>query len=678
MDKRGLRTRFILIFCFLAVFTGICVARLFSLQIVHGDEYRERAENRLVRAYPVKAPRGEMLDRYGRPMVTNSMGYYVHIQNIGSDDNALNRTINRLIKMFEENNLEYFDDFPITHAPYEFNFENAENKEEALKAWKEENELEDYGSAEEVMNYLFEKYKISEEYTPVDARNIVAVRYTMKTKNFSVMNPYSFAENIDINMVQKIKERSFELEGVSVEIEPVREYVNGSMAAHILGRTGIIYKEEYDELKNHGYGMNDIIGKDGLEKVLEKYLKGNDGYKRVEQTKSGSVSQTLSEKPPETENFAVLTIDSELQRITEESLLRSIGMAREGNGKDCFSGAAVAVEISSGEVLAMASLPGYNPTEYSKNYNALFNDPHTPLLNRALGGAYTPGSTFKPLTSIAALEEGIITPKTEIEDLGVYKYYAPSYQPTCLIWKNTGETHGSINVSQAIGVSCNYFFYEVGRQLTIDKISHYAKAFGLGQKTGIELAEADGIVASAEFKESRGEKWYPGDTLQAAIGQSDNMYTPAQLASYVSTILNKGTRYSLHLVKDVRSYKTGEIVYENVPSVISDYEIKDETVQAVKDGMRRVTEDGTAKAVFEEFPIAVGGKTGTAEVTGGSDTVLFVGFAPYDNPQIAVAVVLEHGATSSYAARVARDMFEYYLGLSEVNDNISKMNTLLM
>lgn len=678
LDKRGLRARFVFIFCFLAVFTVICVARLFSLQIVHGDEYRERAENRLVRAYPVKAPRGEMLDRFGRPMVTNSMGYYVHIQNIGSDDNTLNRTINRLIKMFEENNLEYFDDFPITHAPYKFDFEDAENQDEALKVWKEENKLEDYNTAEEIMNYYFEEYNISEEYTPVDARNIVAVRYTMKTKNFSVMNPYSFAENIDINMVQKIKERSFELEGVSVEIEPVREYVNGSMAAHILGRTGIIYKEEYDELKNQGYGMNDIIGKDGLEKVLEKYLKGTDGYKRVEQTKSGSVSQTLNEKPAETENFAVLTIDSELQRITEQSLANSIEKAREGNGKDCFSGAAVAVEISSGEVLAMASLPGYSPMEYSKNYNALFNDPHTPLLNRALGGAYTPGSTFKPLTSIAALEEGLITPNTRIEDLGVYKYYAPSYQPTCLIWKNTGKTHGSINVSEAIGVSCNYFFYEVGRQLTIDKISHYAKAFGLGQKTGIELAEADGIVASAEFKESRGEKWYPGDTLQAAIGQSDNMYTPAQLASYVSTIINKGTRYSLHLVKDIRSYKTGEIVYENVPSVISNYEIKDETVEAVKDGMRRVTEDGTAKAVFEDFPIAVGGKTGTAEVTGGSDTVLFVGFAPYDKPQIAVAVVLEHGATSSYAAQVARDMFEYYLGLSEVNDTVNRMNTLLM
>ncbi len=677
MDKKGLRARFIFIFCFLAVFTAFCVARLFSLQIVHGDEYKEKAENRLVRAYPIKAPRGEMLDRYGRPMVTNSMGYYVQIQNISRDNNVLNETIYNLIKIFEADSTEYVDEFPITGIPYKFDFENSKNRDDAIKKWKKENDLKGLETAEDVMEYYFEKYDIDEEYTAQDARNIAAVRYTMETKNFSVMNPYTFGNDITMETVQKIKERSYELGGVSVEIEPVREYVNGTMAAHILGRTDIIYKEEYDELKDQGYGMNDIIGKDGLEKVLEKYLKGTDGYKRVEQTKAGSVSQTLSIKPAETENFAILTIDSELQGVAEKSLAENIEATRNERGFDCFSGAAVAVEIDTGEVLAMASLPGYHPTEYTKKYNELFNNPQNPLLNRALGGAYTPGSTFKPLTSIAALEEGIITPNTKIEDLGVYKYYAPSYQPTCLIWKNTGETHGLINVSEAIGVSCNYFFYDVGRRLTIDKISHYAKGFGLGQTTGIELAESEGIVASKEFRESRNMEWYPGDTLQAAIGQSDNMFTPAQLASYVSTIINKGNRYALHLVKDIRNYKTGEIVYKNEPYLISKFEISDSTVEAVKDGMRRVTEDGTAKAVFEDFPIAVGGKTGTAEVSNGSDTVLFVGFAPYDNPKIAVAVVLEHGATSRYAAQVARDMFEQYLGLYDVVDEIEPVNTLL-
>ena len=287
MDKKGLRARFIFILCFLAVFTIVFVARLFSLQIVHGDEYKEKAENRLVRAYPIKAPRGEMLDRFGRPMVTNKMGYYIQIQNVNSSNKELNATILHLIEICENGGIEYIDEFPVTALPYKFDFANFEKPEEALKEWKKENKLEKLDSADAVMDFYIEKFDVSEEYSKEDIRNIVAVRYTMTAKNFSVMNPYTFASDIGIDIVQKIKEKSFELGGVNVEIEPVREYVNGSMAAHILGRTGIIYKEEYDELKDKGYGMNDIIGKDGLEKVLESYLKGKDGYKRVEQTKSG-------------------------------------------------------------------------------------------------------------------------------------------------------------------------------------------------------------------------------------------------------------------------------------------------------------------------------------------------------------------------------------------------------
>lgn len=668
--------RFIFIYIFLAIFAVICIVRLFDLQIVNGDEYREQAENRLVRACTIKAPRGEIVDRYGVPIVTNSMGYYVLLQSVDRNGSALNEKISALIDICNEDQVEYFDDFPISYAPYKFTF-SGDNSRKELAEWKNKNNLNKYNSAEEVINYYFNKYDISEDYDNNKARDIAAVRYTMETKNFSVMNPYTFTNNISMETVQKIKECEFDLKGVSVEIEPVREYPYGSMAAHILGRTDIIYREEYMELRNQGYGMNDIIGKDGLEKVLEKYLKGKDGYKRVEQTRSGAVSQTLGVKEAETTNYAVLTLDVGLQQIAEEALAESIAATRGEKGYDCYSGAAVAVDISSGDVLAMASLPSYEPTEYTKSYNKLLKDPHKPLFNRALDGAYTPGSTFKPLVAIAALEEGLISPTDTIEDKGVYRYYAPSYQPTCLIWKSTGKTHGSINVSQAIGVSCNYFFFDVGRRLTIDTLDKYAHLFGLGEKTGIELSESKGIVAGPEYRETLNMEWYPGDTLQAAIGQSDNMFTPAQLASYVSTILNKGNRYALHLVKEVRSYKTGEIVYKNEPKVLSQTEISDSTVAAVKDGMRRVTEDGTAKAVFEDFPVSVGGKTGTAEVSRGSDTVLFVGFAPYDNPQIAVAVVLEHGATSSYAAKVARAMFEYYLGLSDVVDEVYPVNQLL-
>lgn len=676
LDNRGIKGRFIFIYVCLAAFAVICVARLFNLQIVNGDEYKEKAENRLVRASTIKAPRGEIMDRYGVPLATNKMGYYISIQNVFDGNKALNMTLSRLVDICNEDKIEYFDDFPITAAPYEFVTED-ENGIADIEKWKKDNDFKKHENAEDVMNYYFEKYDIPEHFDSKKAREVVAVRYTMETKNFSIMNPYTFANDISMETVQKIKEHEFELTGVSVEIEPVRDYPYGQMAAHILGRTDIIYQEEYLQLREQGYGMNDIIGKDGLEKVLEKYLKGKDGYKRVEQTKSGSASQTFGVKEAETSNFAVLTLDAGLQSVTEKALADSIVAARGEKGYDCYSGAAVAVEISTGDVLAIASLPSYHPDEYTKMYNKLLKDPHKPLFNRALDGAYTPGSTYKPLTAIAALEEGIITPEQKIDDKGVYKYYAPSYQPTCLIWKNTGKTHGLINVSEAIGVSCNYFFYDLGRRLTIENIENYAHKFGLGETTGIELSESKGIVAGPEYRKKLDMEWYPGDTLQAAIGQSDNMFTPAQLASYISTVINRGKRYALRLVKEVRSYKTGEIVYKNEPKVISQTEISDSTLQAVKDGMRRVTEDGTAKAVFEDFPIAVGGKTGTAEVSRGSDTVLFVGFAPYENPQIAVAVVLEHGAVSRYAAQTARAMFEYYLGLTQVADEIRPMNSLL-
>ncbi len=675
MDKKFFNGRINFIYICLAVFLLTCVFRLFNLQIVNGDEYQEMAENRLVRACTIKAPRGEIMDRYGVPLVTNKMGYYILVQNVEKTDSALNNTISALIDICRADNIEYFDEFPISKKPYKYTFEDDSNK--VISEWKAEKKLKKYDTPEEIIEHYIEEFDISEHFDDDKKRDIIAVRYTMQNKNFSTMNPYTFANNISMETVQKIKEYEFDLSGVSVEIEPVRDYPFDNLAAHILGRTDIIYREEYLKLREEGYGMNDVIGKDGLEKVLEKYLKGKDGYKRVDQTSSGIISQNMKVKDAVTENFAILTLDSGLQKMTEEALAKSITDARGDKGPDCYSGAAVAVEIATGDVLAMASLPNYKPDRYTKDYNKLAKDPHKPLFNRALDGAYTPGSTFKPLTAIAALEEGIITPTQIIEDKGVYTYYAPSYQPTCLIWKNTGDTHGPINVSEAIGVSCNYFFYDVGRQLTISKLEKYAHSFGLGETTGIELSESSGIVAGPEYRDKLDMEWYPGDTLQAAIGQSDNMFTPAQLASYVSTILNKGNRFALRLIKEVRSYETGEIVYKSEPKVISQTEIKDSTLAAVKDGMRRVTEDGTAKVVFEDFPIAVGGKTGTAEVGRGSDTVLFVGFAPYDNPQIAVAVVLEHGATSRYAAQVAKSMFEYYLGISEVNDQVTPLNTIL-
>ncbi len=675
MENKSLRHRYVILGVFIAAFVLLCVVRLFSLQIINGAAYRESIINQTERSYPIKASRGEILDAYGRPMVTNRMGYYIRIQDMSADDTKLNETIAILLDIMKQNNAEFIDEFPI-NADNSFEFESIENQDKKIKEWKKENDFPEKYSGKKIINELSKKYGVSEEYDKETKRNIIAVRFGMEKKNFGVATPYTFATDISMEALQQVSERGYEMTGVSVEVEPMRQYVNGSMAVHILGRTGIIYAEEYEVLKDKGYGMNDIIGKDGIEKELESYLKGTDGSMMVKQNKKGSVEQVLSEVPPKTHNYAVLTIDSKLQAVVEQSLADNIAAARADKGPDAFSGAAIAIDVKTGGVLAIASFPAYDPVTYTENYNELLKDKTNPLFNRALNGAYTPGSTFKPLTAIAALEEGVVTPTSTINCEGVYKYYAPSYQPTCLIWKS-GKTHEHINVSEAIGVSCNYYFYEAGRRVGIEKIGEYARAFGLGEKTGIELSEATGIVAGPQYREKLDMQWYPGDTLQAAIGQSDNMFTPAQLASYIATILNKGTRYSLHIIKEVREYDTDRVVYLAKPKILSEIKIKDSTFEAVKDGMRRVTDDGTASAVFEDFPIEVGGKTGTAEVSQGSDNVLFVGFAPYDNPQIAVAVVIEHGASSRYAAKVGRDMFASYLGLNEVTDSIILPNRLL-
>lgn len=672
MENNNVRHRYIILGIFLFTFLIVFAVVLFNLQIVNGQKNYEKIINQTERSFPIKASRGEILDTYGRPLVTNRIGYYIRVQAVGADDSRLNETISILLEIVKNSDTKFVDELPISGTPPEFSFDKESNE----KDWKKENNFPQDYSAEKILNELSKKYKVSEQYSSEMKRDIISVRYGMEKKQFGITNPYTFATDISMEIVHQVSERDFEMTGVSVEIEPMRYYVNGNMAVHILGRTGIIYAEEYEKLKNAGYGMNDIIGKDGIEKILEKYLKGKDGSVMVQQNKKGSVEKVFDETSPKTDNYAVLTIDSKLQEATEKALMENITAARNNKGPDAYSGAAIAVDIKTGGVLAIASYPSYDPETYTEKYNDLLKDETKPLFNRALSGAYTPGSTFKPLVAVAALEEGIVTPTSTITCEGVYKYYAPSYQPTCLIWKS-GGTHGPLTVSEAIGVSCNCFFYEAGRRLGIANIEKYAKAFGLGESTGIELYEELGIVASPEYREKLGMQWYPGDVLQAAIGQSDNMFTPAQLVSYISTLLNKGTRKQLHIIKEIRAYETDNIIYKAETKVLSELKIKDSTYDAVKDGMRRVTADGTASSVFENFPVEVGGKTGTAEVSQGSDNVLFVGFAPYDEPQIAVAVVIEHGASSRYAANIGKEMFASYLGLNEISDGITLANKIL-
>ena len=691
--------RFYIIIATVVLLAAACAVRLVDLQIVKGSEYAEINNERLVRAYSVAAPRGEILDNKGKPLVENRTGYSIRVQKIGLNDDELNRILYSAAKLAAEYGAETESSFPIVKdengksLTFDFTIEenggtrpvegvkypkttekpdektsdaketedktnagdSEEKKAEKLEAWKKDNKLTDFSSAEEILGFYEKKYAVSSEYDSDTALAITAIRYAMDKANFSEKNSYKLCRDVDMAVVQQIKEQYSDFPGIDVVIEPFRSFTKGTLAAHILGRTGRIYAEEYAEMKNDGYGINDMIGKDGLEKVLEKYLKGKDGYKSVEMSRGGGVTRILQDKEPKSGNYAKLTLDRDLQEATENALKEKISQA-VGTG----SGAAIAVNPKTGGVLAMASYPTYDLSTFNEDYDKLIKSKSKPLINRVLNGTYSPGSTFKPLTSVAALESGTITPDTYITDLGKYTYY-PSYQPTCLVYSSSGATHGTINVSQAIGVSCNYFFYDVGRRMGIETLDQYASNFGLGQTTGIELPESTGILASPSNRESAGGVWYPGDVLQAAIGQSDNLFTPAQLASYICTLLNKGKRYSLHLVDEVVDYDTNEVVLKKEPEVLSDNPISDSTYNAVTDGMRRVVTSGTASAAFASSKYKAAGKTGTAEVPDGADNVLFVGFAPYDDPEIVVAVIIEHGASSSFSAGVAREIFDAYM-----------------
>ena len=691
--------RFYIIIATVVLLAAACAVRLVDLQIVKGSEYAEINNERLVRAYSVAAPRGEILDNKGKPLVENRTGYSIRVQKIGLNDDELNRILYSAAKLAAEYGAETESSFPIVKdengksLTFDFTIEenggtrpvegvkypkttekpdektsdaketedktnagdSEEKKAEKLEAWKKDNKLTDFSSAEEILGFYEKKYAVSSEYDSDTALAITAIRYAMDKASFSEKNSYKLCRDVDMAVVQQIKEQYSDFPGIDVVIEPFRSFTKGTLAAHILGRTGRIYAEEYAEMKNDGYGINDMIGKDGLEKVLEKYLKGKDGYKSVEMSRGGGVTRILQDKEPKSGNYAKLTLDRDLQEATENALKEKISQA-VGTG----SGAAIAVNPKTGGVLAMASYPTYDLSTFNEDYDKLIKSKTKPLINRVLNGTYSPGSTFKPLTSVAALESGTITPDTYITDLGKYTYY-PSYQPTCLVYSSSGATHGTINVSQAIGVSCNYFFYDVGRRMGIETLDQYASNFGLGQTTGIELPESTGILASPSNRESAGGVWYPGDVLQAAIGQSDNLFTPAQLASYICTLLNKGKRYSLHLIDEVVDYDTNEVVLKKEPEVLSDNPISDSTYNAVTDGMRRVVTSGTASAAFASSKYKAAGKTGTAEVPDGADNVLFVGFAPYDDPEIVVAVIIEHGASSSFSAGVAREIFDAYM-----------------
>lgn len=652
------RPRYIFVIVMIALFGVLCVARLSSLQIIHGEENYKKSLSRTQRTVVQTAPRGEFYDRYGRLIVANRMGFTVEFQRVkGMRDDEINSIILKVNSILAANgDMPASDELPISAAaPYEFKFST---EEEALN-WKKQFKIPEEYTASECIEYYTKEFNI-EGVSESDRRTLVGVRYTMLIRGFGTSISYTLADDVSQDTVVSIKEHYDEYRGVNILSEPVREYPYGSMAVHILGRVAPINSTEYEALKEKGYNFNDSIGKEGLEKYLEDQLRGRSGKAVAEQDKDGHFVAFSEVDAAESGNSAFLTIDIDVQLAAEKAIKDTVAdiyahSSETKHGRDVAGAAAVAVDVNTGEIICIASYPDYDVTKYSKDYSKLLNDKNKPLFNRALAGTYSPGSTFKMLVGIAALENDVITPNTVIHDKVIYELGKSRFK--CL------HDHGDVNVSGAIKDSCNYFFYTVGYEMGIDKIVDCAKQFGLGEYSGVELKdeEAKGTIASPEEKAERNEPWYDGYTLQAAIGQDDNKFTPIQLASYVAQIANGGVRYTPHLIKGIYSYDTENVVSTTEITEAGRAEVGKEDMDAIRYGMRLVAEGGTAEDYFKDYPIAVAAKTGTAEVYGGSDNGIFVAYAPYDNPQIAVAVVIERSGGGYYCGPVAKAIIDAYL-----------------
>ncbi len=656
---------------------------LFKMQIIDGDYYKEQSQKRIYSTESITASRGNIYDRNGQLLVTNETVYTIKFSRTLLPADRQNEIILNLCKLMESKNEEYYDSLPITKTR-PFAFTEQENSEKQIASLKEQLKLESDATVKEIMSALYKKYKVDEGLSTDEKRTVIGVRYEMERSSFSASNPFVFASDISISTVTTIEELNEEFPGVDIDTESKRVYTTPYLASHLLGKIGKIYAEEYKDLAEKGYKMNDYVGKDGIEKAMEDYLKGSDGTKVIERDSAGKVLGVTTVEEPVSGNSIVLTIDKDLQQVAQTSLedtIKNIAAGgrnkANGEGADACAGAAVVLDVDSGEILASVSAPNYDLTTYSQVYNVLAKDKLLPLFNRAFSGTYAPGSTFKMATGITGLEEGFITPSTTIVDKGVYTKYS-DYKPQCWVYDDYGTTHGAINVSKALEKSCNYFFYEISDNMGIDVLNAYCKKLGLGEKTGVEIPESSGVLASPEYKLKATEySWFPGDTLQASIGQSYNLFTPLQLANYVATIVNGGTRYKTHLVKSINDSATGDNVKETTPEVVETLEMKDENYHAVMYGMKLAAQSGTASNLFSNYKVGVGAKTGTASVPSGTANGIFVAFAPYEDPEIAICVVVEHGAHGNYVGTVAKAVFDEYFKDKTSNLIVSKEEQLI-
>ncbi len=664
---------FIFIFLIFAAFAAVLV----NIQLVHGRHYEDKIKTASLHTVKIKAARGEILDRNGLPLITNRQGNSLIFEaaKFPSADEMEERVkiIDSLIKLCEKNDLEWVDRLPLVLENEKISFVENRESEIAYMKSKEMLNLNEYATAQNCFEALVERYGL-EAYSSRQALKIASVSYEMRRQVFSKSNPYTFAEDVPGDLVALIKENSSFYRGVEVEIVPYRVYADGKLAPHVVGMTGAIDPDEYKRLKDEGYGINDIIGKSGLELAMEDELRGKAGKKTVTSEKDGQV-HSETELAPQQGHTVISTIDSKLQQASQDALEKVLTQEKLSVPP---AGAAVVINVNTGEILACATYPSYDISRYGKDYATLAKADGAPLWNRALLSAYECGSAMKPSVAIAGLEEGLVTRDTRTYCPGSYTYGDSRFK--CEQY----HANRNQNVILALKESCNVYFYELGRRLGISKMNQYRSLLGMGQKTGVELNEAAGVLDSPEYRSSLGQVWLDGFTIQSAIGQSSNLVTPIQLANYCATIANGGTHYQPHFVKTVKSADYSQTILDKERVVKWETGFSKKNLDLVKEGMFLLGTQGYIGSRYANVPVNVAAKTGTSQVyrkvNGASikqNNAFVISYAPAENPEIAIATVAEGFRSSSASGAISGLIYEAYFSKTDTPDPPQAENTLL-
>ena len=679
----------ILVLCSVLVF-GAYLLRLYNIQITSVREMGGEQAGSYTYQTRVTAARGEIIDCNGNVLVGNRASFnLVLINEALFNSKDYNESLRKLTNLTHELGLKMTDHFPVTMSkPYEYTKDEMSGTWNShFKSFLRERDWDADISAPQLIRRLRDAYGLPEDWSEEEIRRVISVRYELSLRYCTTLPTYVFLEDVDSASLAAISDLN--IPGLNVETSTVREY-HTDYAAHVLGRIGQMNAKEYAVYKEYGYDMDAYVGKEGLEQAFELQLHGTDGIRETRVAADGSILEEYYIKEPVAGNHVELTIDINLQRIAEEEMDRLVtdlhenGLNESNMGKDAEAGAVVAMEVKTGRVLVCASYPTYNLSTFYEDYNTLVNQHPAPYFNRALNATYPPGSIYKMVTTIAGIDSGVITADTEIEDKGIYTRFADAgYYPRCLLWTSREMTHGSIDVKEALAVSCNYYFYEVGWLAGMDAIDRVAQALGLGEYTGVEITEYKGCRANPETKDELYDgydsQWYGADTVSAAIGQSEHRYTPIQMCTYICSLANKGTRYRTTFLNRVISADYQTLLEENDPEIVSQLNISEDAYNACIDGMKLATNwsMGTSYSLFYNYPIQVCAKTGTAEHgSGGSDNASFVIFAPADDPEIAITVYLEKGGQGGNLGKIAKSILDSYFSETGSVDTIPGENLI--